>query len=461
MSVRFGRCLNSDYCTLAEQRAVLRLDDGEPFNCPQCARPLAAAPGWKNGGAGRLLRRIALPMCFTALGLAVVITGLRHPEPPAPPAKNVARPIMAASAAQLPQPPKPRPAPAKPVPHLAAPSPPPELVVLHLAASPPLNTMLVPQLAAAYLAIGRDSPAIITTVGDAIHIAVNAGSRDLVILVHENPFDAGSIANDRTDMMCTPNPPTAADRQVTGPLAELVLGAMPADPHPVIRCYNKIEGPAADFAAFLATPDALQIVASSGYQLPAPPLPVPPAAPPTAKPPAALPKPAPRAVAPPMTDASTDNAEAAPTPRRIIVPPGSPLTLEAMKALTTPDQPTPDNSDAPPKPRTIYLPASARLSYGAYQGVKIPDQPSKLFFVNPASTRSPGSLKVDCNISTEGLPTDCREIAHEGAQEAASAILAWLPSGAIRYAPVVKDGRKVSERRVLTVNYGGAAVEGK
>jgi hypothetical protein len=143
-------------------------------------------------------------------------------------------------------------------------------------------------------------------------------------------------------------------------------------------------------------------------------------------------------------------------PRRINVPPGSPRTLEALKALTTPDaSPAKDAGGDTPHPRTIYLPASARLTFGTYQPLKMPTQPPHLVFVRPDAAIRPGSLKVDCKIGTDGIPSDCREIAHEGTAEAAAALMAWLPSGGIRYTPVVKDGHTVEERRVITVTFGG------
>jgi hypothetical protein len=143
-------------------------------------------------------------------------------------------------------------------------------------------------------------------------------------------------------------------------------------------------------------------------------------------------------------------------PRRIVVPPGSPLTLEALKALTgSPAPPAKDADGAAPHPRVIYLPASARLSFGTFHPLNMPTQPPRLVFVRPEAANRPGSLKVDCKIGTDGIPSDCREIAHEGTQEAAAAIMAWLPSGGIRYTPAVKDGHSVAERRVITVTFGG------
>jgi hypothetical protein len=46
MPDRFARCPNTDYCSLADRRMVLRLAEDESFYCPECAHALTAAPPW-------------------------------------------------------------------------------------------------------------------------------------------------------------------------------------------------------------------------------------------------------------------------------------------------------------------------------------------------------------------------------------------------------------------------------
>jgi hypothetical protein len=79
-----------------------------------------------------------------------------------------------------------------------------------------------------------------------------------------------------------------------------------------------------------------------------------------------------------------------------------------------------------------------------------------MYSISPTSPRPPGDVHADCKIGTDGIPTDCRQISHTGTQAEADAILAWLPSGGIRYTPKQKDGHLIAERRVLTVKFGGA-----
>ena len=448
MSSRFGRCRNQDYCTLALQNTVLRLGEGELFVCPECARPLAAAPAWGKGGAGRAaLLRLLPPLGIAAVGVAAIVFGVQYSETP-PPAKPAPAPppslrMAAATPLAKPAPPLPRakiapPARAKIIP----PAPPPEIVVLRVAAAPPLNTMLLPQLAAAYLAIGRNAQPLIATVGDAVHVAVQVDGRLLAVVIREAPAGNTRIAED-SDFVC------AAGAVVPDALkpARLALAAMPAAPHEVINCTLGDNGPATEFALFLGTAEARQIVAGAGYLPPFRPLPRPAAG-----------KAVVAAKAEP-TPESADDGDAPPAPRVVQLPANSALTADALKAMTTPDQldgATHNDSDAPPKPRTVILPASAQISFAPYQGVKLPVPKLHMYSVSATGTRPPGDVHADCEIGTDGIPTDCRQISHTGTQAEADAILAWLPSGGIRYTPKQKDGRPIAERRVLTVKFGGA-----
>jgi hypothetical protein len=506
MSARFGRCRNLDYCSLAVQGAVLRLGPDELFVCPECARPLAGASAWKRGGSGHAaLLRLAPPLGITAIGLGAIALGVWHNEGvKAPTVKHVV--VATAKPAAHPAP---RQAAAVAPPKLAAPhevaavmAPLKTVVVLRVAATAPLNASLLPGLAASYLAGSSGTWAVVGTEDGVGHAVVTKGGENLDIQVTEAPFDPAAFAAGQTDMLCSPDEPLAAQLQAAGPLIQQRLGDMAAAPYATIMCYARPVPQAEDFLAFLAKPESRQTVASAGYDFrpepapeptpapgPAPgpaPLAAPTKTPPHAKavaarpavsktasarvamvkpPPAKQPaaKPAPETAAPAASaadsDASADADGAAPPPgpRKVYVPAGSPLTLDALKAMTTPDKPTDnaDSGDATPHHRNVYLPAEARIAYGTYQPLKMPEQPAQLIFVKPGAVAKAGSMKVDCNIGTDGVPADCKEISHQGTAEAAAAILAWLPSGAIRYAPVVKEGRTVAERRVITVNFGG------
>jgi hypothetical protein len=70
MANRFARCLNTDYCSLGDQRLVMRLADTEPFFCPECAHALTPAPPWRNGA------RISPILGVAAMSVLAVASGL-------------------------------------------------------------------------------------------------------------------------------------------------------------------------------------------------------------------------------------------------------------------------------------------------------------------------------------------------------------------------------------------------
>jgi hypothetical protein len=140
-------------------------------------------------------------------------------------------------------------------------------------------------------------------------------------------------------------------------------------------------------------------------------------------------------------------------------PPGPPPPAASTATVENQGQ-TPPPADATPStkgPRVIVLPAGSKLSWGPLQGVNLPDVSPRLIFTSQSAARTPGSIQVDCRIGLDGVPSDCRKVADKGAADVSESILAWLGSGAIRYSPGMKDGHKVAERRVLTVNFGGKA----
>jgi hypothetical protein len=445
------------------------------------------------------LLRVLPPLGIVAVGLVAVVLGVQFsetaPPPPAPP-----KPEVVAQARRPPAKVVARAAPPRPVAKLPPPpAPPPEIVLLTVAAAPPLNTMLLPQLAAGYLTIGRQAQPLIGSIGDAVHVAVPEGGKLLAIVVREAPAGDQAIV-DAADIACSVGPAAPDPRKP----ARLALGAMPAEPHAPVGCALGDTGAATEFGLFLATPAAKQIVAQEGYAPPPPPPAPPPQAKPAAKPAAkvalakggpakvgpvkagpgkqaaAKPSPAkaapkteapdeetpdkaapgneaPAAAAPAVADNDDDSTPPA-TPRVVKLPADSQLTAASLKAMTTPDDlsgPAHDDSETAPKPRTVVLPASAQISFAPYQGVKIPAEKLQFHSIGAGETHAPGDVHADCKIGLDGIPTDCRQISHSGTQQEADAILAWLPSGGIRYTPAQKDGHPVAERRVLTVKFGG------
>lgn len=170
-----------------------------------------------------------------------------------------------------------------------------------------------------------------------------------------------------------------------------------------------------------------------------------PAAPKSAQPPAAA----------SLQGVTTPQPVHAPAPAALAQPQAV-VQATAQPAAPIVAQPSNTAPPGPHGPRAIVLPAGSKLSFGPLEGVNLPALPPRMIFASPAATRKPGSIDVDCKIGLDGIPTDCRKVADHGGGEVSDTILAWLGSGAIRYSPAIKDGRKVVARRVLTVNFGGS-----
>ena len=203
MAYSRGRCTNIDYCPLAASRRDIEVKVGEPFMCPECARPLMA-PQPKEAVAGGTRLLVGGVMVALSLIVGGVYAGYRLSSPsgagtgaPLPSQAMAARPAetklatllqpapaaaAVTPAAQVPAPqivapPDPAPAPAAappraalpqppmPAPAVAATPPPPGIAVATSAAQAPsdqaillrlngpaaLASSLAPRLAAAYL----------------------------------------------------------------------------------------------------------------------------------------------------------------------------------------------------------------------------------------------------------------------------------------------------------------------
>jgi phosphate transport system substrate-binding protein len=203
MAYSRGRCTNIDYCPLAASRRDIEVKVGEPFMCPECARPLTA-PQPKEAVAGGTGLLVGGAMVALSLIVGGVYVGYRlsspsrtaataqlqvlAPRPAEPKLAAIPVPVSAASAATplspppaqataappeaaplpaalppqgalppAPPPPAPIPAPAAAPPPVLASAPPTaappagQAVLLRLTGPATLASALAPRLAAAYL----------------------------------------------------------------------------------------------------------------------------------------------------------------------------------------------------------------------------------------------------------------------------------------------------------------------
>jgi hypothetical protein len=72
-SVRFGRCLNDFYCSLASQKSTLRLEIGARFVCPECFNPLKQMPNCGHRYAGQHDACLIISGGLTAIALCLLI----------------------------------------------------------------------------------------------------------------------------------------------------------------------------------------------------------------------------------------------------------------------------------------------------------------------------------------------------------------------------------------------------
>ena len=195
----------------------------------------------------------------------------------------------------------------------------------------------------------------------------------------------------------------------------------------------------------IPAPLALPAVTAPTWPAPVNPQPNPKPKPPKPRMPTPSVEPASQDTPAPQTPEPQPDYEQVPAPVPTPAPPQATAPVAAAAPPTSP----------PVNPRVIVLPAGSSLSFGPLQGVNLPSLPARMMFVDPEQARKPGSIQVDCKIGLDGVPSDCRKVAEKGAADVSDTILAWLASGAIRYTPGQKDGHRVVERRILTVNFGG------
>jgi hypothetical protein len=105
-----------------------------------------------------------------------------------------------------------------------------------------------------------------------------------------------------------------------------------------------------------------------------------------------------------------------------------------------------------------------RLAY-AYPEPKVPQQPDHAFDPHPlaggvppypdeyADTQRAGHVTADCDIQTNGIPVRCHVADARGGRAFGTAAVAWLTGGYVRFAPIVRDGEKVTERHRVVVDF--------
>ncbi|HTZ72055.1 MAG TPA: hypothetical protein VMB71_15475 [Acetobacteraceae bacterium] len=467
MAEKFARCTNRDYCSLGARGLVMRLADGERFYCPECARALTPARPWRSGPS------ISWPVAVVAAAGAVLGAGLWL------------APRHGLSPAVLPNLP--------PAPRRVALAPDEDAVALAVA-----SQGLVPVPAE----LLRQHHHRIR--GPRISVADADAGADLLDGVpptpglhdHEPRTGRGDLSWRQALILAAlmspdqpPPPPTLPDQPPIAP-PEPAATPRPAASSPPGQPHADIANP---WDIALARPPAMirQVVALSG----APPAsdadladlqalhqPVALAqlvrlrqATVSAPPPVFVaylpPTIAPLYPAIEMRLRAVVRIASLARPPRVAmevkspeIPKPAPAQLAALPPAPAPapSDNASDAADAPaPRHRVVVLPTAVKWTYGPLKDLHLPDAASQSIFV-PATAVSgrikPGKLKADCVIETSGLPSNCHLVEADNAASVSDALVAWLGSGFVHFAPKEQNGKPVRSRRIVELDLPGTAV---
>jgi len=193
MAYTRGRCINFDYCVVADSRRDVDVLVGESFVCPGCGKILSAPPVDGAGTGWKVAMMIGLGALMMLSGGAYL--GMRITQ-----ARMVGRIAPVPVAAMTPAP-----KPASPAP----PPPPSEFVLMHIAGSPEMAD-LTTALASAYL--GQMGDTDLVTSSDAAHgtlkiSGLRGDRREAIEITGNNAADAfEALAGGGTDMVMSVRP---------------------------------------------------------------------------------------------------------------------------------------------------------------------------------------------------------------------------------------------------------------
>jgi hypothetical protein len=481
MSQTFARCRNTDYCSLGDQRLVLRLDAHESLFCPECAQPLVNAPPW---GEARIAWPVLGAVAMGCLALAsFYLVAQRWPQSAlyrapmyfASPAATPAPPLFMAGVVAAEQPSAGKlylvTAMDDYLPRAAG-----DFVLRDRRGRPP---RIDPAMQQARADIEAGVPAVPWPEDDTARASM-PWRQALILAALVSPaqaLTAATAAGDAIAPIDSPRPPAPAPSaaaalsvpaeppvstpnsappdamsvrhgirpQAAGPMtlpgqqaAEMVqLGHadMPRGETRLAR--GNLRRVVAAVSTAIGGPDSARTnVRAASARKPLPPshggkklarLEPAPRQPATATPEsgqaiAAVPVVAPSQPAPAATTAdANDQADAAATPPRKIV-----VTQTGFSMSYTP------------------------LKNVNLTSIVMPARPS-------AATPRMGSLKVDCVVETSGLPSDCHVVHAERASAVSTALLAWMSSGLVHRAPTLRDGHPVRARQSWTLEFPAEA----
>jgi hypothetical protein len=138
----------------------------------------------------------------------------------------------------------------------------------------------------------------------------------------------------------------------------------------------------------------------------------------------------------PALSLSPPRAMQLPQPHPAAAPIAHPLTADAAPALVRPG----GNAQLAAKPGLDRPFSSLPVSGG---------QPSYPDALIASGTR--GIVNISCRIEADGRPTGCQARTVRGNRAFSNAVAAWLASGRVRFAPILRNGTPVTEQHAWNV----------
>ena len=66
---------------------------------------------------------------------------------------------------------------------------------------------------------------------------------------------------------------------------------------------------------------------------------------------------------------------------------------------------------------------------------------------------TPGAVTISCMIQASGFPAGCHVVNVQGGSAFSGAVLKWIGSGRVRFAPILKNGEPVAEQHEWVVSF--------
>jgi hypothetical protein len=426
MALRTGRCTNDLYCSFASSQQDLQVPAEGKFVCPQCGKALSDPPARPAGKGGRIALMAGGGLALAGAGLFLAGMLMGDHKPPAPAVQGVAA------------------VPAKPPVSVTPPAAPTQTAAAQTtspqpAATPPTDVAAHAQTVTTQPANSPAVPAQSLAPAASVASAALAAPRPQGVAppvqtavvtpapkpqpAPASPAPAAHMAQSTTPNLA-PDTVTGAAVVRTGTANAPVQMAMvetsrPPPPALVTPPQKSARQAAADLAAKREADQAKKAEALADAKKARQ---------------AQIDQRKADALAAEQQREATAKAEAAAPPARAPEPPPPPVQVAVRQA-------------PPPAPHAAAAGPSRGFSASPISG-GAPPYPAEL-----ESDARRGQVTVNCRIETDGSPAGCHVISVKGGTPFKGAVLSWLNSGRVKYAPVIRNGQAVAENHQWNLQF--------